>query len=40
VCVAGLNGQPLVGWKLPEEFATLRRLLEARMSKLGKRDFV
>ena len=23
---------PLVGWRLPEEFATLRRLLEARMS--------
>ena len=31
---------PLDGWKLPEEFATLRRLLEARMSKLGKREFV
>jgi hypothetical protein len=28
---------PLVGWELPEEFATLRRLLEARM---GKREFV
>ena len=24
---------PLVGWDLPEEFATLRRLLEARMGK-------
>ena len=22
---------PLAGWQLPEEFATLRRLLEARM---------
>jgi transposase len=31
---------PLVGWGLPEEFATLRRLLEARMSKPGKREFV
>ena len=31
---------PLVGWQLPEEFATLRRLLEARLSKLGKREFV
>jgi transposase len=31
---------PLVGWELPEEFATLRRLLEARLSKLGKREFV
>jgi hypothetical protein len=25
---------------LPEEFMTLRRLLEARMSKQGKREFV
>jgi hypothetical protein len=25
---------------LPEEFATLRRLLEARMGKSGKREFV
>src|SRR6266849_5416588 len=31
---------PLVGWGLPAEFATLRRLLEARMSKPGKREFV
>ena len=31
---------PLVGWTLPEEFATLRRLLEARMGKPGKREFV
>jgi transposase len=31
---------PLVGWDLPEEFATLRRLLEARMGKRGKREFV
>jgi transposase len=31
---------PLVGWGLPEEFATLRRLLEARMRKPGKREFV
>ena len=31
---------PLVGWQLPEEFATLRRLLEARMGKKGKREFV
>src|SRR6202166_4244207 len=31
---------PLVGWELPEEFATLRRLLEARLSKLGKRELV
>jgi len=31
---------PLVGWNLPEEFATLRRLLESRMDKRGKREFV
>ena len=28
------------GWELPEAFATLRRLLEARMGKQGKREFV
>jgi hypothetical protein len=31
---------PLVGWSLPDEFATLRRLLEARLGKPGKREFV
>jgi transposase len=31
---------PLSGWDLPEAFATLRRLLEARMGKKGKREFV
>jgi hypothetical protein len=31
---------PLQGWDLPEAFATLRRLLEARMGKAGKRDYV
>ena len=31
---------PLSRWKLPDEFATLRRLLEARMGKPGKREFV
>ena len=31
---------PLSRWILPEEFATLRRLLEARMGKKGKREFV
>jgi hypothetical protein len=31
---------PLAGWELPEVFATLRRLLEARMGKKGKREFV
>jgi transposase len=31
---------PLAGWALPEEFAVLRRLLEARMGKPGKREYV
>jgi transposase len=31
---------PLTGWELPEVFTTLRRLLEARMGKQGKREFV
>ena len=31
---------PLAGWELPEEYATLRRRLEARMGQRGKREFV
>jgi hypothetical protein len=31
---------PLRGWVLPDGFATLRRLLEARMGKAGKREYV
>ncbi|MBD3623823.1 MAG: IS21 family transposase, partial [Rhodobacteraceae bacterium] len=31
---------PLTGWELPPEFATLRRLMEARMLKAGRREFV
>ena len=31
---------PLSGWELPDAFTTLRRLLEARMGKKGKREFV
>ena len=31
---------PLVGWELPECFAHLRRLLEARLNKGGKREYV
>ncbi len=31
---------PLAGWELPEEFATLCRLLDARMGKPGKRELV
>jgi len=30
---------PLANWQLPDIFATLRRLLEARMGKKGKREF-
>ena len=30
---------PLQGWDLPEEFAALRRLLESRMGRRGKREF-
>jgi transposase len=31
---------PLAGWELPKVFVILRRLLEARMGKGGKREFV
>jgi transposase len=31
---------PLQGWGLPEAFTTLRRLLEARLGKPGKREYV
>jgi transposase len=31
---------PLQGWELPEAFGTLRRLLEVRMGKAGKREYV
>ena len=31
---------PLKGWDLPAAFATLRRLLEARLGKAGKREYV
>ena len=33
-------GWPLVCWQLPEVFPTLRRLLEARMGHIGKREYV
>ena len=29
---------PLQGWNLPDEFGTLRRLLESRMGRRGKRE--
>lgn len=31
---------PLAGWELPEGFATMRRLMEARLGKKGKREYV
>ena len=31
---------PLAGWQLPECFAELRRLLEARLKKYGSREYV
>ena len=31
---------PLAGWELPQEFGTLRRLMESRMGRRGKREFV
>ncbi|MET4130860.1 IS21 family transposase, partial [Roseovarius sp. MBR-6] len=31
---------PLAEWDLPSEFATLRRLMEARMIKAGRREYV
>ena len=31
---------PLAGWELPEEFGALRRLMESRMGRRGKREFV
>ena len=34
------QAKPLAGWELPAGFAELRRLLEARLSKKGKREYV
>ena len=31
---------PLQGWALPDEFGALRRLLETRMGRRGKREYV
>ena len=38
----GALGQaaPLQGWELPDEFGTLRRLLESRMGRRGKREYL
>ncbi len=34
------QAKPLSGWPLPEGFSELRRLMEARLAKKGKREFV
>ncbi len=31
---------PLQGWELPHEFGAMRRLLEARMGRQGKREYI
>ena len=31
---------PLEGWELPEEFVELRRQMEARLGKRGRREYV
>ena len=31
---------PLAGWELPEAFHTLRRLMEARAGRAGRREYV
>ena len=31
---------PLAGWEVPEAFHTLRRLLEARAGRAGRREYV
>ena len=31
---------PLQGWELPDDFGSLRRLLESRMGRRGKREYV
>jgi uncharacterized protein YecE (DUF72 family) len=31
---------PLVGWQLPEQFRELRRQMEARLEKRGRREYV
>ena len=34
------QARPLAGWILPEGFAEMRRLMEARLGKKGKREYV
>jgi hypothetical protein len=34
------QASPLANWQLPEAFHTLRRLMEARMIKAGRREYV
>jgi len=39
-CNALDQAAPLEGWQLPEEFVELRRQMEARMGKRGRREYV
>ena len=39
-CNALDQAAPLAGWELPSQFGDLRRLLEARMGKKGKRKYI
>ena len=39
-CSRSVRGGHLAGWLLPPVFGNLRRLLEARMGKAGKREYV
>ena len=34
------QAKPLAGWELPAGFAELRRLMEARLQKKGKREYI
>ena len=38
--IGALDQAPLAGWDLPAEFQTLRRLMEARLLKPGRREYV
>ena len=40
LAIAVRQAAPLANWELPPEFQTLRRLMEARMLKAGRREYV
>ena len=40
ILLSGDKPARIQGWDLPEEFATLRRLMEGRMAKHGRREYV